>query len=165
HQPFGRQHLDRLAQHGPAGAQLGFGRQERPGPKLPAQNLPADRMHHPVVQAAIWILRPDQRDGRRDFPHIVILYGPSHGGTMAPRRLAVALMTLALPVIGCSGTGANTRSGSSAAGKAAVSRAPFGQLPDGTAVDIFTLTNGRGMDVRTIPYGAIIVSIRVPDRD
>ena len=42
--------------------------------------------------------------------------------------------------------------------------APFGTMPDGTAVEIFTLRNSRGMEVRTIPYGAIIVSIRVPDR-
>ncbi|MFI5179623.1 MAG: galactose-1-epimerase, partial [Vicinamibacterales bacterium] len=49
-------------------------------------------------------------------------------------------------------------------GKATMTRAPFGRLSDGTDVEIFTLTNAGGMEVRTIPYGAIIVSIRVPDR-
>ena len=44
-------------------------------------------------------------------------------------------------------------------------RAPFGAMPDGTKVEVFTLTNAAGMEVRTIPYGAIIVSIRVPDRN
>ena len=34
----------------------------------------------------------------------------------------------------------------------------------GTPIEIFTLKNSSGMEVRTIPYGAIIVSIRVPDR-
>jgi aldose 1-epimerase len=48
---------------------------------------------------------------------------------------------------------------------AAPQRAPFGTMPDGTAIEIFTLKNSHGMEVRTIPYGAIIVSIRVPDRD
>lgn len=48
--------------------------------------------------------------------------------------------------------------------QAAPSRAPFGVMPDGTAVEIFTLRNSKGMEVRTIPYGAIVVSIRVPDR-
>ena len=43
-------------------------------------------------------------------------------------------------------------------------RAPFGTMPDGTPIEIFTLRNSNGMEVRTIPYGAIIVSIRVPDR-
>lgn len=42
-------------------------------------------------------------------------------------------------------------------------RGRFGVMPDGTAIDVFTLTNAHGMEVRTIPYGAIVVSIRVPD--
>jgi aldose 1-epimerase len=45
-----------------------------------------------------------------------------------------------------------------------VVRAPFGRLPDGREVDVFTLTNGGGVEVRAITYGAIIVSLRVPDR-
>ena len=45
-----------------------------------------------------------------------------------------------------------------------VTRANFGTMPNGTPVPIFTLTNTKGMEVRTIPYGAILVSIRVPDR-
>ena len=39
----------------------------------------------------------------------------------------------------------------------------FGRLADGTDIGLFTL-NARGVEVRAIPYGAIIVSIRVPDR-
>jgi aldose 1-epimerase len=80
--------------------------------------------------------------------------------------LAVGSMTVGLLFAAC-GTGANPESRSSAAGmgKAAVTQARFGQLPDGRAVDVFTLTNAGGMEVRTIPYGAIIVSIKVPDRN
>jgi aldose 1-epimerase len=37
-------------------------------------------------------------------------------------------------------------------------------MPDGTAVKQFTLTNGSGAEVRAITYGAILVSIKVPDR-
>jgi len=48
--------------------------------------------------------------------------------------------------------------------KASVTRAPFGTMADGTPVDIFTLKNAYGLEVRTIPYGAIIVSIKAPDR-
>ena len=45
-----------------------------------------------------------------------------------------------------------------------VSRAPFGTLPDGTAVELFTLTNPDGVEMRAMTYGGIIVSLRVPDR-
>jgi len=43
-------------------------------------------------------------------------------------------------------------------------RTLFGRLPDGTAVDLLTLTNGHGVEIRAITYGCIIASIRVPDR-
>jgi aldose 1-epimerase len=47
---------------------------------------------------------------------------------------------------------------------AAVTRAPFGALPDGTPVEVFTMTNAKGVEVRAITYGGIIVSLKVPDR-
>jgi aldose 1-epimerase len=40
----------------------------------------------------------------------------------------------------------------------------FGRLPDGRAVEEFTLTNARGIEVRALTYGAIITVIRTPDR-
>jgi aldose 1-epimerase len=46
-----------------------------------------------------------------------------------------------------------------------VSRQPFGTLPDGSAVEVFTLTNANGVEVRAMTYGGIIVSLRVPDRN
>ena len=46
-----------------------------------------------------------------------------------------------------------------------MTRSSFGQMPDGVAVDLFTLTNSNGVEVRAITYGCIIVSLRVPDRD
>jgi aldose 1-epimerase len=48
--------------------------------------------------------------------------------------------------------------------KATVSSAAFGELPNRSSVTIYTLTNANGVEVRTIPYGAIIVSVRVPDK-
>ena len=48
--------------------------------------------------------------------------------------------------------------------RAGVTRAAFGNLPDGTAVESITLRNAHGVEVRAITYGAIIVSLRVPDR-
>ncbi|HZI43295.1 MAG TPA: aldose epimerase family protein [Gemmatimonadaceae bacterium] len=45
-----------------------------------------------------------------------------------------------------------------------VTRAAFGRLPDGRVVDAFTLTNGHGIEVRVITYGAIVTVVRTPDR-
>ncbi|HEY0681443.1 MAG TPA: aldose epimerase family protein, partial [Steroidobacter sp.] len=44
-----------------------------------------------------------------------------------------------------------------------VSKAPFGTLPDGTAVDLFTMVNANGMEVRATNYGGIITALLVPD--
>ena len=41
----------------------------------------------------------------------------------------------------------------------------FGRLADGTAVDIYTLTNAAGLEARVMTYGAILVSLKVPDRN
>src|SRR5262249_8349727 len=47
---------------------------------------------------------------------------------------------------------------------ASVKRPPSGRPPAGTAVDVFTLTNSRGVEVRAMTYGATIISVRTPDR-
>jgi aldose 1-epimerase len=40
----------------------------------------------------------------------------------------------------------------------------FGTMPDGAQVDVYTLKNAGGMEVKAIGYGAIITSLKVPDR-
>ena len=52
---------------------------------------------------------------------------------------------------------------SSGAG-AGVTQEPFGRMPDGTEVNIYELTNAKGMRAKVIDYGAILVSLEVPDR-
>ncbi len=47
---------------------------------------------------------------------------------------------------------------------AAVTKAAFGKLPDGTAIDIYTLKNAE-LTVRITNYGARIVSLATKDRD
>ncbi len=51
-----------------------------------------------------------------------------------------------------------------AARKTGVTRAAFGKMPDGAQVDVFTLTNAKGVEVKAITYGGIIQSLRVPDK-
>jgi aldose 1-epimerase len=52
--------------------------------------------------------------------------------------------------------------GEGAAGS--VSREPFGTTPDGEAVELFTMVNGSGVEMRAISYGGIIISLKTPDR-
>jgi aldose 1-epimerase len=46
-----------------------------------------------------------------------------------------------------------------------VQRASFGALPTGEAVDVITIGNARGTEVRVATYGGVIQSLRAPDRD
>jgi len=43
-------------------------------------------------------------------------------------------------------------------------RAPFGRTADGQRVELFTLTNAHGIEVRLTNYGGIITSLKTPDR-
>ena len=41
----------------------------------------------------------------------------------------------------------------------------FGQTPDGRPVVLYTLTNSNGLKAKITNYGAILVSLEVPDRN
>ncbi len=58
--------------------------------------------------------------------------------------------------VGLSTTRAQARQG--------VTQTAFGQLDDGRKVTLTTLTNSAGVEARIINYGAILVSLKVPDR-
>ena len=49
------------------------------------------------------------------------------------------------------------------AADAKVAGAPFGKAPDGSSVELFTLTNSHGMEARIMTWGAAVVSLKVPD--
>jgi aldose 1-epimerase len=46
-----------------------------------------------------------------------------------------------------------------------ITKKPFGTTGDGKPVDLYTLTNKHGMEVRVMSYGGIILSLRVPDKN
>lgn len=48
--------------------------------------------------------------------------------------------------------------------KMKIESAPYGKTTDGNSVTLYTLTNSLGNTVQMIDYGAIVVSINVPDR-
>jgi aldose 1-epimerase len=74
--------------------------------------------------------------------------------------LRIATVSALLGMIAFAGLLSQAQTGGSR-----VTRMEFGKLPDGRSIDRFTLTNSGGLQVQAIPYGAIITSIRVPDRN
>ena len=48
--------------------------------------------------------------------------------------------------------------------KTKVTSQPFGKMPDGTPVDIYTLSDGA-FEARIATYGGIVVSLKAPDRN
>jgi aldose 1-epimerase len=48
--------------------------------------------------------------------------------------------------------------------KPSVEKAVFGQLPDGTAIESYTLESGRGSAAKLITYGASLSELWMPDR-
>jgi aldose 1-epimerase len=74
--------------------------------------------------------------------------------TLSPGLLLI--LPLAVLCHAVTGTGQGAQS--------TVKREPFGKMPDGKAVERFTLTNANGIELKAITYGGIITSLRVPDR-
>jgi aldose 1-epimerase len=53
---------------------------------------------------------------------------------------------------------------SSSQEKPKVTKSTFGNTKDGQAVDMYTITNSKGMEMKVITLGGIIVSLKVPDK-
>ncbi|MBU6403049.1 MAG: galactose mutarotase, partial [Verrucomicrobia bacterium] len=74
-----------------------------------------------------------------------------------PNRLSLLGVTvLAASLLGCV---APTHSPD------AITKQPFGRTPDGVAIDLYTLKNARGAEVKICNYGGLVVSLKVPDRN
>jgi aldose 1-epimerase len=71
--------------------------------------------------------------------------------------LAVAFATAGL--VGCACPCSTTPA------KAQISQKPFGATKDGTPVNLYTLVNNKGAEVRISNYGGLIISVKVPDRN
>ncbi len=48
---------------------------------------------------------------------------------------------------------------------AAISKAQFGKTADGKPIEIYTLTNAKGVEARIMTFGGALVSLKVPDRN
>ncbi len=52
-----------------------------------------------------------------------------------------------------------------AAAKAGVTKAAYGKTKEGTAVDVYTLTNANGLVAKITNYGGTITELHVPDKN
>jgi aldose 1-epimerase len=83
------------------------------------------------------------------------------------RRLLTFIAVLATMLTGipfASLTAAQNATPEATTGEATITSEPFGEA-EGEAVDLYTLTNANGVEVRIMTYGGIIQSILAPDRD
>jgi aldose 1-epimerase len=97
----------------------------------------------------------------------------SRRGKVGTASLVASLVALVAVTIGVWGLPAAGRSDAAApqAGAPSITVEPFGivdaENPDhpenGQPVDIYTLNNGRGMEITVLTYGGILQSINVPD--
>jgi aldose 1-epimerase len=72
--------------------------------------------------------------------------------------LGLSMLAVIVPAAGLEQT--KTMSG----GRAGVAREAFGRTGEGIPVEVFSLTNKAGVEIKAISFGAIITSIRIPDR-
>ena len=70
--------------------------------------------------------------------------------------LTIAIVLCVGTLIGCAG---GLEKGDN------ITKESFGKMPDGRNVDIYTLVNKSGAEVRITNYGGIIQSLKVPDKD
>jgi len=72
--------------------------------------------------------------------------------------LAILALTLLIP-LGCSMDQTKTET------QRSVTQADFGTMPSGEPIQVYTLTNANGIELRAITYGGTIVSLKTPDRN
>ena len=91
---------------------------------------------------------------------------------------AMAMSAALLPYTGCTRQGPQEKTGASrgshfrsapdaskpSEAKMSVHKELFGKTPEGVAVDLYTLTNSKGLRVKIMTYGATIISVEAPDR-
>ena len=96
---------------------------------------------------------------------IALARSPKSGGV----TLLVSVVILGALIMS-SGAGtlaasqATPAAGATPVAAAGITSEPFGDV-EGQGVDLYTLTNANGMEVKIMTYGGIVQSINVPDRD
>src|SRR5688572_19665259 len=76
---------------------------------------------------------------------------------MNTRVKSFACAAAAIVLAACSGSSANKET------KSPMTKQNWGRSADGQ-IDLYTLTNAKGMEARIMNYGAIVVTLTAPDR-
>ncbi len=80
-------------------------------------------------------------------------------------RSVKILLILLTGVLICSLCGCNEEMMAKILGKGIIKMEPFGTTPDGKEVNLYTLKNAKGCEVKITNYGGIVISLTVPDKD
>jgi aldose 1-epimerase len=75
----------------------------------------------------------------------------------------VSLLAILVPATASAHKRHHHKGGHVSGGQGSVTKSSFGTLPDGRAVDLYTLMNG-GVTVKVMTYGATVTEIDTPDR-
>ena len=89
-----------------------------------------------------------------------ICYPPSSMMDGRTRLMAVSISIVVQLACTTKEAAISSPPGNPSTSPARTTRAPFGTLPDGTAIELFTVTNGHGIELRAMTYGAIILSLK-----
>ncbi len=73
-------------------------------------------------------------------------------------------LSLLVPCLGLLLLLSVSRAEAAGAARAEAQKSAYGKMPDGTAVDLYTLTNAAGMKAKLITYGTIVTELHAPDR-
>jgi len=83
------------------------------------------------------------------------------------RKLIVFTLLISIMTQACKNNTDSTsaRAADSTSAVSAITKVPFGKLPDGKEVSLYTLKNKNGIEMQVINYGAIITSLKAPDKN
>ena len=81
---------------------------------------------------------------------------------MNKNKLIKIIAVTSLGIAAACFTGCSTMNNTS---KGTITKADFGKTPDGTAVELYTLRNSKGMEATIMTYGGIVTSLKTPDKN
>jgi len=81
--------------------------------------------------------------------------------------MTLALISITAAFVSCKKQTATNEDPTQIKGKIKmdVKKSVFGKMPDGSEIELYTLTNNNGLKARIMTYGAILVSLDVLDRN